>query len=113
MAGLAILCETIEEVREYDNRALAYLGIVGTQADERTRHAREIREQLERLFGEHAGGALCHTTVRHSTRVRDAHAAGLAVGQLDPARPVSQDYRQLAAELALRAGLDVDAGVRR
>jgi chromosome partitioning protein len=113
VAGLAILTETIDEVREYDNPALAYLGIVGTQADRRTRHAREIREQLERLFGERAGGALCHTTVRHSTRVRDAHAAGLAVGQLDPAHPVSQDYRKLAAELALRAGLGVEAGVRR
>jgi chromosome partitioning protein len=113
VAGLAILCETIEEVREYDNPALAYLGIVGTQVDERTRHAREIREQLERLFGEHAGGALCQTSIRQSTRVRDAHAAGLAVGQLDAAHPVSRDYRELAGELAARAGLDVDARVRR
>src|SRR3954469_9686186 len=31
VAGLAVLTETIDEVREYDNPALAYLGIVGTQ----------------------------------------------------------------------------------
>ena len=43
--------------------------------------------------------------------MRDAHAAGLAVGQLDPAHPVSRDYRELAAELAIRAGLD--GGMRR
>ena len=39
---------------------------------------------------------LCRTTIRHSTQVRDAHAAGLAVGQLDPEHPVSEDYRDLA-----------------
>jgi chromosome partitioning protein len=107
VAGLAVLMETVEEVREYDNPGLRYLGIVGTQADERTRHAREIREQLEQLFGEHAGGALCRTTIRQSTRVHDAHAAGLAVGQFDPAHPVSQDYRDLAQEIAVRARLEL------
>ena len=51
VAGLALLMETVEEVREYDNPTLRYLGIVGTQADERTRHARDVRAQLEQLFG--------------------------------------------------------------
>src|SRR4051794_35480616 len=105
VAGLAVLMETVEEVREYDNPGLRYLGIAGVQADERTRHARQIREELERLFGRGAGDALCRTTIRHSTRVRDAHAAGLAVGQTDPGHPVSQDYRDLAAEVIARAGL--------
>lgn len=109
VAGLAVLMQTVEEVREYDNPALRYLGIVGTQADERTRHAREVRQQLEELFGEHAGGTLCRTTVRHSTRVRDAHAAHLAVGQAHPDHPVSQDYRELADEIVVRARLDAVA----
>ena len=110
VAGLAVLTETVEEVREYDNPGLRYLGIVGTQADERTRHAREIRDQLEQLFGERAGGVLCRTTIRQSTRVRDAHAAGLAVGQFDPEHPVSADYRALAEELAVRARLELATG---
>ena len=105
VAGLAVLLETVEEVREYDNPELRYLGIVGTQADERTRHAREVRAQLEQLFGANAGGVLCRTVIRQTTRVRDAHAARLAVGQFDPDHPVSQDYRELAAELIVRARL--------
>jgi chromosome partitioning protein len=109
VAGLAVLTETIDEVREYDNRSLLYLGIAGTQVDPRTRHTREVHAQLEQLFGANAGGALFQTTVRQSTRVRDAHAAGLAVGQLDPAHPVSGDYRELATELAVRAGLSINA----
>jgi chromosome partitioning protein len=113
VAGLAVLTDTIEEVREYDNPGLAYLGIVATQADERTRHAREVRAQLEQLFGAAAGGALCRAVIRHSTRVRDAHAAGLAVGQLDPAHPVSGDYRALAEEVALRIGLGERIGAGR
>mgnify|MGYP001394865965 CR=1 FL=1 len=107
VAGLAVLTDTVDEVREYDNPGLGYLGIVGTQVDERTRHAREIRAHLERLFGVDAGGALCKTTIRQSTRVRDAHAAGLAVGQLDPTHPVSGDYMRLAHELANRGGLEL------
>jgi chromosome partitioning protein len=113
VAGLAVLMDTVAEVREYDNPTLRYLGIVGTQADERTRHAREIRAQLEQLFGAANGGALCETVIRHSTRVRDAHAAGLAVGQFDPAHAVSGDYRVLAAEVAIRARLDTNAAVAR
>ncbi len=105
VAGLALLMETVEEVREYDNPRLRYLGIVGTQADERTRHARDVRAHLEELFGANAGGALCRTVIRHSTRVRDAHAAHLAVGQYDQAHPVSRDYRELAHEVAVRARL--------
>jgi chromosome partitioning protein len=113
VAGLAVLTDTVEEVREYDNPGLRYLGIVGTQVDERTRHAREIREQLERLFGERAGGALCRTTIRQSTRVRDAHAAGMAIGQFDPQHPVTTDYRALAEELAIRARLELAPGASR
>ena len=105
VAGLALLMDTVEEVRDYDNPTLRYLGIVGTQADERTRHAREVRAQLEQLFGADAGSTLCRTVIRHSTRVRDAHAAHLAVGQFDTTHPVSQDHRELAKEIVLRGRL--------
>jgi chromosome partitioning protein len=105
VAGLAVLLETVEEVREYDHPGLRYLGIVGTQVDERTRHAREVRAQLEQLFGNGAGGVLCRSQIRHTTRVRDAHAAQLAVGQFVPEHPVSRDYRELAHELTIRTRL--------
>jgi chromosome partitioning protein len=105
VAGLAVLLETVEEVREYDNPQLRYLGIVGTQVDERTRHTREVRDQLETLFGANAGGTLIRTTIRHSTRVRDAHAARLAVAQAYPEHPVSRDYHALADEVIVRARL--------
>jgi chromosome partitioning protein len=113
VAGLAVLMETVEEVREYDNPELRYLGIVGTQVDARTRHAREIRAQLVELFGPGTGGVLCGTTIRQSTHVRDAHMAQLAIGQFAPAHPVSNDYRELAWEIAVRARLDVVTGAQR
>jgi cellulose biosynthesis protein BcsQ len=56
---------------------------------------------------------LCRTVIRHSTKVRDAHAAGLAVGQFDPAHPVGGDYRALADKLAIRARLERAIGARR
>src|SRR4051794_41016270 len=109
VAGLAVLMETVEEVREYDNPELRYLGVVGTQVDARTRHAREIRAQLVEHFGPGAGGVLCHTSIRHSTCVRDAHMARLAVGQYAPEHPVSCDYRELATEIAIRAHIEIGA----
>jgi chromosome partitioning protein len=113
VAGLAVLMETVEEVREYDNPELRYLGIVGTQVDVRTRHAREIRAQLVELFGPGTGGVMCVTTIRHSTCVRDAHMAQLAIGQFAPQHPVSDDYRELASEIAVRARLDLVAEANR
>ena len=59
VAGLAVLMETVEEVREYDNPALRYLGIVGTQADERTRHAREVRDAARAALRRSARAACC------------------------------------------------------
>lgn len=109
VAGLAVLMQTVEEVREYDNPGLRYLGTVGTQVDERTRHAREVRGRLEQLFGAHAGGTLLRASIRHTTRVRDAHAAHLAVGQAYPDHPVSDDYRALADEVIVRAQLGAHA----
>ena len=111
VAGLAVLMETVEEVREYDNPGLRYLGIVGTQADERTRHAREIRAQLEQLFGDRARAACCAGR-RSATAPGSATRTprGLAVGQFDPAHPVSADYRALADELAVRARLELAIG---
>jgi chromosome partitioning protein len=109
VAGLAVLMQTVDEVRTYDNPGLRYLGIVGTQVDERTRHAREVREQLEQLFGAHAGGTLLRASIRHTTRVRDAHAAHLAVCQAYPDHPVSGDYRALADEVIVRARLTCEA----
>jgi chromosome partitioning protein len=110
VAGLAVLMQTVEEVREYDNPSLRYLGIVGTQVDERTRHARDVRSQLEELFGPNAGGTLCRSYIRHSTRIRDAHAAHLAIGQAHPEHPASADYRKLADEVIVRARLAETAG---
>jgi chromosome partitioning protein len=112
VAGLAVLMQTVDEIREYDNPRLRYLGIVGTQVHARTRHAREVRDQLEQLFGASAGGILCRTTIRHSTRVRDAHAAHLAVGQAYPGDPASDDYRSLADELIARVRLGTPEAVR-
>jgi chromosome partitioning protein len=108
VAGLAVLRDTVEEVREYDNPQLRYLAIVGTQVEPRTRHSREIRAQLEQLL--QGDDVLCQATIRHSTTVRDAHMAHQAVGQFAPAHPVSQDYRDLATEIATRAGLSAEIG---
>jgi chromosome partitioning protein len=110
VADLAVLMDTVEEVREYDNRALRYLGLVATMVDERTRHARDTRAQLDELFGADGSGVPCRTAIRRSTRVRDAHAARLAIGQFDPGHPVSGDYRELAREVAARAQLIAPAG---
>lgn len=105
IAGLALLTQTVDEVKEYDNPDLEYLGIVGTQVDSRTRHSREVRAQLEELFGAQSDGSLSTTMIRHTIKAKDANAAHLAIGQYDPSSGIAEDYRQLAKELVTRANL--------
>lgn len=103
IAGLAALMRTVTEVREYEQPDLDYLAIVGTRVRARTRHAREIGEQLKQMFGKE--GLLASQSIRATVRVADAHANHRAVGQLYPSAAVSQDYRELAREVMERAGI--------
>ena len=51
LEGTDDLLETVEKVRARANPALQILGVVITMHDKRTSLARDIREQIQRVFG--------------------------------------------------------------
>ncbi len=70
--------------------------------DPRSRFARDFAADLARDFGD----LLLDTVVHHTVRLKEAVAAGLAVGRLDAGSRGARDFRSLAAELlAAGAGL--------
>jgi chromosome partitioning protein len=49
--GVGQLLETVKDVRSYTNPELGVAGLVATMFDGRTRHAREILDDLESRYG--------------------------------------------------------------
>ena len=84
----------VRQVRSEDNPALAYRILV-TLLDQRNRTHRNIREQLERTFGE----GLFKTTIEIDTKLRESPILGLPITQYKPNSRGAQQYRQLTQEL--------------
>ena len=70
LEGTDDLLETIEKVRQRPNPALRILGVVITMHDKRTALARDIREQIQKVFG----GKVFHTVIAKSVRLEESPA---------------------------------------
>ncbi|MBN2387725.1 MAG: ParA family protein [Anaerolineales bacterium] len=84
----------VRQVRAEDNPGLAYRILV-TLLDQRNRTHRNIREQLERTFGE----GLFKTTIEIDTKLRESPILGLPITQYKPNSRGALQYRSLAEEL--------------
>ena len=70
LEGTDDLLETIEKVRGRANPGLQILGVVITMHDRRTSLARDIREQIQQVFG----GKVFKTTISKSVRLEESPA---------------------------------------
>jgi len=104
--GVAQLLETIADVQRLTNRELEVAGLVATMYDGRTRHAREVLEDVVDRYGLPIIGV----PVRRSVRFAEAPYAGRSILRHAPKLPGAAAYRVIAAELA---GMDVDPAVLR
>ena len=95
LTGLAQLLQTVEVVRERLNPALRIAGIVACRVDLRTRHAREVVEELRTRFGPQ----VYETIIRENVRLAEAPSFAQPITEYDPHSAGAQDYRALAHEL--------------
>ncbi|MCZ7529538.1 MAG: ParA family protein [Acidimicrobiia bacterium] len=100
--GVGQLLETIEDVRSFTNPRLTVRGVIPTMFDGRTRHAREVLEDV----GERYGLPVLEPPIPKSIRFAEAPARGLTVLDHAPKVPGAAAYRELAAQL--RATRDDD-----
>ncbi len=95
LGGLAQLVKTIAVVQERLNPALAVTGILACRVDGRTRHSRDVVEEIKSRFG----NVTYKTLIRENVRIAECPSFGRPIAQYAPRSAGAADYRALAEEV--------------
>jgi chromosome partitioning protein len=98
LEGTDDLLETIEKVRQRPNPGLRILGVVITMHDKRTSLARDIREQIQKVFG----GKVFKTVIGKSVRLEESPAYKESIFTFAPDSSGATDYYSLCEEVIER-----------
>ncbi len=99
LEGTDDLLETIEKVRTRANPALQILGVVITMHDRRTSLARDIRDQIQQVFG----AKVFRTTISKSVRLEESPAYKESIFTFAPDSTGASEYYMLCEEVIDRA----------
>jgi len=99
LEGTDDLLETIEKVRARPNPALRILGVVITMHDKRTALARDIRTQIQKVFG----GKVFKTVITKSVRLEESPAYKESIFTFAPESSGAIEYYSLCEEVIDRA----------
>jgi chromosome partitioning protein len=99
LEGTDDLLETIEKVRARPNPALRILGVVITMHDKRTALARDIRTQIQKVFG----GKVFKTVITKSVRLEESPAYKESIFTFAPDSTGATEYYRLCEEVIDRA----------
>jgi chromosome partitioning protein len=99
LEGTDDLLETIEKVRQRPNPSLRILGVVITMHDKRTALARDIREQIQKVFG----SKVFRTVITKSVRLEESPAYKESIFTFAPDSTGATDYYSLCEEVIERA----------
>jgi chromosome partitioning protein len=99
LEGTDDLLETIEKVRARPNPALRILGVVITMHDKRTALARDIRMQIQKVFG----GKVFKTVITKSVRLEESPAYRESIFTFAPESSGASEYYSLCEEVIDRA----------
>jgi len=99
LEGTDDLLETIEKVRARPNPALKILGVVITMHDKRTALARDIRTQIQKVFG----GKVFKTVITKSVRLEESPAYKESIFTFAPESTGATEYYSLCEEVIDRA----------
>jgi chromosome partitioning protein len=98
LEGTDDLLETIEKVRQRPNPGLRILGVVITMHDKRTALARDIRAQIQKVFG----GKVFRTVISKSVRLEESPAYKESIFTFAPESTGATDYYSLCEEVIER-----------
>ena len=99
LEGTDDLLETIEKVRARANPGLQIVGVVITMHDRRTSLARDIREQIQQVFGT----KVFRTTISKSVRLEESPAYKESIFTFAPESTGATEYYSLCEEVIDRA----------
>jgi chromosome partitioning protein len=95
LEGTDDLLETVEKVRGRPNPALRILGVVITMHDKRTALARDIRAQIQKVFG----GKVFKTVITKSVRLEESPAYKESIFTFAPDSTGAAEYYSLCEEV--------------
>lgn len=95
LEGTDDLLETIERVRQRPNPALKILGVLITMHDKRTALARDIRAQIQKVFG----GSVFNTVITKSVRLEESPAYKESIFTFAPDSTGATEYYRLCEEV--------------
>jgi chromosome partitioning protein len=90
--GVGQLLETLQDIRHFTNPNLSLIGLIPTMYDGRSRHARDVLEDV----GSRYGVKILEPAVRKSIRFAEATQAGVSMMKYSPGHPGAEAYRALA-----------------
>jgi chromosome partitioning protein len=93
--GVSQLLDTINDVRRYTNRGLRIRGILPTMYNPRTKHTRQVLEQV----GSRYAIPVFDPPVPKSIRFAEAPTRGRSILTTNPSHPGAQAYREIAKRL--------------
>jgi chromosome partitioning protein len=99
LEGTDDLLETIEKVRARANPGLRILGVVITMHDKRTALARDIRSQIDKVFGT----KVFKTVITKSVRLEESPAYKESIFTFAPESTGAAEYYRLCEEVMDRA----------
>ncbi len=95
LEGTDDLLETIEKVRSRANPMLRILGVVITMHDRRTALARDIRSQIDKVFGD----KVFKTVITKSVRLEESPAYKESIFKFAPDSSGASEYYRLCEEV--------------
>jgi chromosome partitioning protein len=95
LEGTDDLLETIEKVRSRANPGLRILGVVITMHDKRTALARDIRSQIDKVFG----NKVFRTVITKSVRLEESPAYKESIFKFAPESSGATEYYRLCEEV--------------
>jgi chromosome partitioning protein len=95
LEGTDDLLETIEKVRARANPTLRILGVVITMHDKRTALARDIRTQIDKVFGK----KVFRTVITKSVRLEESPAYKESIFKFAPDSSGASEYYRLCEEV--------------
>jgi chromosome partitioning protein len=95
LEGTDDLLETVEKVRSRANPTLRILGVLITMHDKRTSLARDIRDQIDKVFGK----KVFRTVITKSVRLEESPAYKESIFQFAPDSTGASEYYRLCEEV--------------
>ncbi len=95
LSGLVHLLQTIEVIKQRLNPTLSIAGIVPCRVDSRTKHSKEVMDELKDNFKD----ILYKTAIRENIKLSEASSFGQPIFDYDAESNGALDYRAFAREV--------------